>query len=108
MKELSSKKIMRKYYFRAYCKWNKNLVLPLLLTLIILGGICWYKGESWITFTITIVVPMILAFIISIVHFHYEIKPIVKGILIESLREWNQESLNIEYSSLQSKFNRTF
>lgn len=108
MVTLSSKKLLRKYYFKAFCKYNKSLVLPLVLVLIVLGGICFAKGESWFVFLVTVIVPMILALFISAIHFHVEIKPMVKAILVEAIEEWNQESLNIEYSSLQSKFNRTF
>lgn len=108
MNTLSSKKLLRKYYFKAFCKYNKSLVIPLCLVFFILGGICLYKGESWFTFSITVIVPMILAILITGLHFHVEIKPMVKVVLVEAIEEWNQESLNIEYASLQSKFNRTF
>ncbi len=108
MDTLLSKKLLRKYYFKAFCKYNKSLVLPLCLILIVLGGICLYKGETWFVFSITVLVPMILAILITGLHFHVEIKPMIRATFKEIAEEWHQESLNIEYESLQSKFNRTF
>ncbi|BCO16258.1 hypothetical protein_gp205 [Bacillus phage vB_BceM_WH1] len=109
MDTLSAKNIRRKYYFKGFCSYYKSLLLPLSLFCVFIAGACFSSDTSNLAFYFIVTGVLLLVGSIFVgFHFHMEVKPMIEFIFQEAIEEWHQDNINMEYSSLQSKFNRTF